>query len=246
MMSQYSIGLSKQAISVYKLLLKSEPLSAKEIAASLKIIRHDVYRLTQHLQACGLIDRLEGYPVKYKAKLVNEARKNYLTQQGSWFSELFTSDLSNGIRQDGPDDKPFDISFIQTRDEHLEMMINKIKKAKQSIKYIILALPVGIPAEMIYEFNQAVKRGIDLKIIAQEHSKENHNILMSYKNVGAQVRHGRQIGWHLFLVDDNFSSIAMFDPKNKYIQTGVRLIHQGINSELQGIFEKYWEDAVEL
>jgi hypothetical protein len=61
--------------------------------------------------------------------------------------------------------------------------------------------------------------------------------------MGVQVRHGTYLGWHLFLIDNDHTYIVMFDPENKVIQTGTFLVHRGINQELQGIFEKYWDEA---
>lgn len=244
MKSQYAAGLSGQAIEVYKLLLTGGSFSAKEIEYRLKITRQNVYRLTEHLISNGLIDKVKGYPVKYTAKSVNEARKNYLAEQGSWFSGFFSDLEINKALKTGIDgDKPLDISFFQSRDEILEQNIKEINSVQYSIKYIILALPAGIPAEMMRALMDAVRRGVELKIIALEHTKENNNLLMSYKHIGAQVKLGKSMGWHLSLFDDNVSHITMFDTKNPVTQMGVRLVHTGMNRELQGIFEKYWNEA---
>lgn len=238
MKSDYAIGLSGQAISVYKLLLQGGVLSANEIGEALKITKHHIYRLTQHLLASGLIDRIDGHPVKYKAKQVNTARKNYLNQHGNWFSGLFSD---QGLIDT---DKPFNISFFQTRDEHIEYFTKQTINAKLSIKFIILALPVGVTSELMFEHMRAVKRGVEMKLLAIEHTKENHSILMSYKHMGAEVRHGKFLGWHLFLIDDDNTAITMFDHDNKIMQTGVNFVNNEINSELQGIFERYWSEAV--
>lgn len=77
-----------------------------------------------------------------------------------------------------------------------------------------------------------------------DNKEENRNVLMSYKYIGIDVRYGKFPGWHLFLIDDDIVYISMFDKENKALQTGVRLVHKGINRELQGIFEKYWSEAV--
>lgn len=245
MKSQYAVGLSKQAIEVYKLLLQDRSLAVNEIEQKLKITRQNVYRLTEHLISNGLIEKVEGYPVKYSAKSVNEARKNYLAEQGSWFSSLFSnSGLMGNIVKTVKDEKPFEILFFHNRDEHIEQLTKEVNKAKTSIKYIILVLPVGVPAELMHAQLQAIKRGVEFKLLALEHTKENHTILMSYKHMGAKVRHGKFLGWHLFLIDDDITSITMFDPENKIMQTGVYFVHKGINREMQGIFEKYWNEAV--
>lgn len=54
MESQYAVGLSRQAIDIYKLLISSKPLTVKEIGEKLSILPHGVYRLMEHLQIYGV------------------------------------------------------------------------------------------------------------------------------------------------------------------------------------------------
>lgn len=244
MESKYAVGLSKKAIDIYKLLINSQPLTVKEIGESLGILPHGVYRLMEHLQIYGLVEKYKDNPLRYRAINANEARENYLMQQRIWFSNVINDKVSDVLQRREIKEKQFDLSFLPNRDEHVRQFTNKINSAKFSIKYIILALPIGVPSETMLAHMQAIKRGVEIKLLVLEHTKENHNILMSYKHMGVQVRHGDFLNWHLFLVDDDFSSIEMYDPENKVMQTGVNLIHTGINRELQGIFDKYWREAL--
>lgn len=243
MESHYSMGLSKQAILVYKLLIGSQPLSAKEIGEKLNITPHSVYRLLRHLEKSGLVDQIDSFPLKYQAKRINEGVDNYLMRQRRWFSNIFNEMVEKGITFEKPKELKFDVKFIQNRDEHWDLMIKDINQVRFAIKYITYALPMDVPNEWIYAHLQAIKRGIDLKINALEHTKENHNLLMSYKHIGAQIKHGKSPGWHLYLFDDDIAYITMIDSGNKIVQTGVRFVHRGINRELQDIFNKYWQVA---
>lgn len=243
--TEYVLGLSKQSLAVYKLLLNGGTLSASEIGEAVHITKYHIYRLTKQLHSLGFIDLIEGYPVKYKAVPLNEAREIYLNRCNSGLLRLFANNsLTKLISQKVSGNRSFEISFFQSRDEHIEQFIKQSNNAKFSIKFIILSLAIGVPAELMLAHMNAVKRGVDVKLLAIEHTKENHSILMSYKQMGVQVRHGKFLGWHLFLIDDDNTSINMFDGENKAIHTGVNFVHREINRELQGIFEKYWSEAV--
>lgn len=241
--SQYANGLSKQAILAYKLLIGNEQLSAREIGRKLRITPHSVYRLIRHLEKSGLVEQLDTYPLKYRAKSINEGLDNYLMKQRGWFSELFAGAIMQKSGQAANEEKPFGVTFIQSREESWDLLLKDIDKTRLHIRYITNAIPMDVPTEWIYTNLQALRRGINLKVNALEHTKENHNLLMSYKHIGAEVKLGKSPGWHLYLFDDDIAYITMFDSRNKAVQTGVRFIHRGINRELQGIFEKYWTEA---
>lgn len=247
MNSQYAFGLSNQTISVYKLLIQQGAMSVKDISASLKITHNNLYRITAHLLTCGLIEKISGYPMRFQAKLLNEGRSNYVAQQGSWFSEILSDITAKGsyTREIG-EQKIFDISFFQSRDDHIEQQTRDVNNAKKSIKYIAVTLPIGVTAELMLAYSQAFERDVELKLITQEYSKDNSKIINNYKRNGVQVRRGNYIGWHLILIDGDISYLLMIDPVNKAIQTGVRLVQKGINYELQCVFEKYWAEAVEI
>lgn len=247
MNSLYAVGLSNQAIAVYKLLIQHGVMSAKDMSEHLQIKRHNVYRITTHLLSYGLIEKIKGYPVRFQAKQYNDGRNNYLAQHGEWFTGLFSGLVSNNyLNQEVVSSKIFDISFFQSRDDHIEQQTLDVNNAKISIKYIAVTLPAGVTRELMLAYTRAFERDVELKLITQEYSSSNAKIIDSYIRNGAQVRYGKYIGWHLILIDDEISYILMIDPENKALQTGVRLVHKGINNELQGVFEKYWTEAEEI
>jgi sugar-specific transcriptional regulator TrmB len=235
-------GIPGQAHTIYRILLKHQTLTAKDIARKLGIHPQHVYRSASQLLALGLISQLNTAPSTYRAKPLSIGRENYVTQQRKLFTAVFCSNMqiSDSAVQN---EKLFDVSFIQGRDEQLEQNIADIQIAKSSAKYIISALPIGIPVELIYTHKQAIERGVRFQIIAQDHTKENHNVLMSYKHIGAEVRHGKPLEWHLFLYDDDISHVMMYDPNDKLKQFGSRFVHRGVNQQLQQIFEKHWQEA---
>ncbi len=246
MKNQFAMGLSKQAHAVYKLLLEKRELNAKSIGEELDIKSQQVYPLVEHLLRLSLIDQQDTYPVTYRAKQISEAGENYAMQARSWFHNLFSDLEFRAVTNELQDDKIFNISFVQGRDDLIRQNIPDLGKTKQNIKYIYSVLSIGVPNEYLYANLQAVKRGVDLKIIALEHTKENHNALLSYKHIGAVIRFAKSFDWHLVLYDENISYVMMYDPKDRSKQFGVRFVHRGINQHFQRIFDKYWQKAVPI
>lgn len=242
----YKTPFGGQAGKLYKIILKYNLLSAKELAKKMKITRHSIYRLTNYLLEQGLIEASKSYPARFSPVSVDNARRNFLMKQSDQLTSLFSSNHLNLNVPYNSQKVIYDLSFFKSREEHMVTLINDVKNAQKSIKHSILVLPVGIPPELMLEFAGAVKRGVELKIIAQEYGAENLTVLNSYKHIGAILKHDKTMNWHLFLIDDHISYISMYNPENKISQTGARFVHPGINRELSMIFEKYWNEAEEI
>lgn len=241
----YKSPFSGQAGELYKLILQKYPQSADELARKMNITRHSIYRLTSFLIEQGMIEKINNFPVHFRPVPSDKARQNYLMKQ----SEQFTSILNKiPVRENAlhkTQKEIYDLSFYKTRDEHIEILKQDVIHARYSIKHAILVLPVGIPSDLMLEFSNAIKRGVDFKIIAQELNKDNISVLKSYKHIGIQLRYETSLTWHLFLIDDNISYISMYNPDNKISQTGVRFVHSGINKEMQLLFNTYWQKGTE-
>lgn len=242
----YKTPFSGQAGRLYKIILKNKLLGAKELAQKMNITTQSIYSLTNYLIEQGFIESVADYPVKFRPVSIDDARRNFLMNQSDRLTSLLSNIHPNFSAQKNSPQEIYDLSFFKTRDEHIEILYRDIKNAQKSIKHSILVLPVGIPPELMLEFAGAVKRGVELKIIAQEYGAENLSVLNSYKHIGALLKHEKSMNWHLFLIDYHISYISMYNPENKISQTGARFVHPGINRELNMIFEKYWTEATEI
>lgn len=234
-------GLSKQAISIYRQLLQKEKLSAKQISAALHILPNAVYRHIHYLEQLGLIEEINTYPKSFKAKDKDTGWNHLIAHQKTLYDQLLT-----GIKTEKSQLalKDYSITFIQGREAVFEQCIKDLNKTKKAAKFIVLGLSVGISPELMLAQKRAVERGVAFKEIIQEYTEENKEMIHNWLKQGFNIRQGRQaIGFHLLLFDDNISYIMYYDPDAKTKRYAVRIVHKGINQQLQTIFNKHWQEA---
>src|SRR5579872_1520853 len=81
--------ITPQAASIYRLLLKSEGITAAKIGQELQIYPHSVYRAVKSLKEHGLVDESNEYPVTYFARSSEDALNVYLNKAREGFLESF-------------------------------------------------------------------------------------------------------------------------------------------------------------
>lgn len=239
------IGISPQAIKVYRLLLKKKELTAKEIGHSLNIFPNAVYRLMDELEKVGFLEKKNLYPKRFRVRSLNEAWDNFFLFSKNKFDKMF-SDIN--VEEEKKEDyyKEFSISFITKREALFDQFIEDLSHTKKEAKFIVLGLSIGISPELLLAEKQAIEKGIKIKEIIQEYTEENQKTIESWLKIGVNLRIGNPIGFHLLLFDDTISYIVLYQPKNKIVRYGVRIIHKGINYQLQDIFNKCWGKAKQL
>ncbi len=239
----YTIGLSKQASDLYKILSQKGALTALQIGRFLDIHQHAVYRLADHLIQIGMVEEITARPKLFRAKNISQSRENYLSSQRSWFDEVMSGIKIRSIKTNINKTNEFQISFIQGREQFFEQCARDLRSATQKANFIILGLKTGISPELLLEEKNAVERGVPVNIIAQEYNPENKIVLRAWRQAGLNVKYGKSIGFHLVLIDNTISYLMTYDPQDKLKRYAVRIIHQPINQQLQLIFHKHWKVA---
>ncbi|MBI2611810.1 hypothetical protein HYW54_03640 [Candidatus Gottesmanbacteria bacterium] len=243
-MQIYDVGLSSQAIEVYKLLLQRGILSASEIARELGVQRTAIYRLATHLMSIGMITEVSAWPKRFRANSLSNSEDRYLNYQRTWFSSTFQG--IQDITKSKKVDLSFSLSFIEGREEIFQKIAEDLRKAEKWAKFIVLGLPQGISPELLFEQKNAVERDVPVKIIVQEYSFENNIVLLSWEKAGLDVRFGKKIGFHLLLIDNSITYLMTYEKENKLKRSAVRIMHAEINKQLQKIFDDYWRDAKKI
>ena len=242
MASQYKIGLSKQAIGVYTLLLTHGNLSSADIGKRLHIAPTGVYRLLDHLAALGIITASVTRPTRYSAKDPHTARECYLLAQRMWFDasiRVSGDDIRNRTSSDGG----IQVSFLSDRIAVFDEIARDFPQVKRSASMIVLGLPDGIAPELLKAQHDAVARGVVCRIIVQEYTKANAETIRHWIQNGAEVRIGTSIGFHIIVLDDTVAYVMASDPKDRSKRTCVRFGHQGITREMQRVFDRHWQHA---
>lgn len=235
----YTKGVSPHGHKLYQALLTHGPLTAAEIGSKLNIYANAVYRLTNYLTQVGLVREQLTTPKRFAAVPLAQGQENYFTFQRNKFKNLFPK----AFKMYAELPQNHDIAFIHGRDVIFQKLAEDLDVAKKEANFIVLGLPIGVSPELMLAQRNAVKRGIPIKIIVQEHSETNQQTLASWGEIGLTIRLGKPLGFHLLLIDTNISYLMYYDTEDKTKRYAVRIVHPGINKELQIIFTKKWHEA---
>lgn len=240
MVLNYAKGISPQGREIYSFLQKRGTLTARKLATLLRVHPSAIYRLARYLISIGLIEEISGRPIYFRALPSPEAKENYFAHQKDKVENIF-SDLpvNTLIETTGS----YHISFIQERETIFAKVAEDLRMAQKEAHFIVLGLPVGVSPELMLEQNNAVRRGVPVKIIVQEVGEENNETISSWQKQGLSVRQGKAIGFHLLLIDDTISYLMYYDQKDKTKRYAVRILHPAINRELQTIFAEHWKKS---
>lgn len=245
MATQYHIGLSKQAIAVYRLLVSDGTLSVIEIGKRLHIAPTGVYRLVEHLHAMGIVTENGSRPARYSANDPVTARDQYIQAQQAWFDDLGLGHAT-ALRNGAAGEQLMGASFISGRSDIFARIAMDYPTVTQTAHMAILGLSEGISPELLYVQKVAVERGVQCRIVVQEYAPENKDTLLSWTKNGATIRLGKSIGFHLIIFDNHISYLMWYDEHNRYKRTAVRFTHPGIARALQAVFETHWRTAVPI
>lgn len=245
MSHQYKIGLSKQAIDVYQLLLDQGSFSATDIGKRLKLAPTAVYRLVDHLIFLGIITASATRPALYSAKDPSLAREQYIAAQRAWFTDSVVGNFMIS-QMSQTSEQMTDAAFITGRNAIFSRITKDYHMVKRSIIMIILGLSEGISPELLLAQKDAVEKGVRCKIIVQEYRAENRDTITSWIQNGAVVRHGKPIGFHMVILDDRISYLMWYDEHDRSKRTAVRFVHAGIAKQLQAVFDGFWRDAIPI
>lgn len=230
---------------LYKILLSSEdPLDAKQVAASLHIFPHTVYRLAEPLLEMGLITKTNKYPYQFQAKPISEGLSLFLLYQNDWFSQQF-SNLSKKAdkteRKEISESKQINLSFIQSRDELMNLAAEEINKATKSID--LLRSGHEIPAEIMLATIEAKKRNVSTRMLIQDYSDENAQEVENWKKNGILVRKTSLRHIRLMLYDSSIVYFMSYKHAESEKDLGMKINYPPFATILAQLFEGWWQKA---
>lgn len=240
-----SMRLSPQSQELYQILLRAgNPLSAKEIADKLRIVSASVYRLADPLLEMGLIAKSGEYPYQFTAKSVDEGLSLFLLHQNEWFSQQFV-DASPRIKisesKEIPQSQQIQLSFIQSRDELMNLSAEETKNTTKSID--LLRSGHDIPTHLMFELVEAMKRGVVIRMLIQDYSGENAHHIAAWKKNGIEVRKTSLRHVRLMIYDSQTLYFMSFKNTDSTKDLGMKISYSPFSVMLSQLFDQWWEKA---
>lgn len=233
--------LPNQTKDIYSLLLKKGALSAEQIGKELNIFPHAVYRSVDQLKSLGCIDQIGKRPAIFQAQPVTDSVETFALMQREWFLKAFlTSQRSLGSFSSGE----LQTSFIESREDMFEKMQPDYAAVKEELNLLISGDEV--PAEVILAQKKLLERGVLIRSLFQNRTKENEQFLFARKRMGEKVRVYKPINLRIMLFDRKIAYVMSYDPQNYIKSTGIRFEYAPLGKLMHGLFMQYWEKGKEL
>jgi hypothetical protein len=228
--------VSEQAREMYRLLEDGKPLTAKEIAWQLHILPNAVYRVTDRLAGLGMVRKLDGYPMKFKAVPSRSALNWYLLAASQSFKQEFGDAASKQTSGAAPS-----MTFIKNRQHLLTMVELEARKATKTINYIVSGHRV--PDGTVLAYRKASATGVRIRAIVQNTLDTTQNSLEAYQEMGVEVRYLPNIGIRLFTFDGRTAIMTSYDDTQSSRAFGIRFTYPPVALQLDQLFEQNWEQA---
>ncbi|MBI3343197.1 hypothetical protein HY087_00910 [Candidatus Gottesmanbacteria bacterium] len=240
--------ISPQSQQLYRTLLEAqEPLSAMQLGQKLRVVPQSVYRLVNSLADLGLVTKSSAYPSRFMAKPVDEAASLFLLAQNDWFARKFSRFAKQNVRKGEKSIPPFQhiqLSFIQSRDELMRWSAEEINKASRSVD--LLRSGREMPAEVMLAIVQAHKRGVVTRMLIQDYSSENAELVNNWKQNGIVVRKTSLRHIRLMLYDTTVVYFMSYTHADSTKDLGVKITYPPLAAMLTQQFDEWWRKGEKL
>lgn len=230
-------NITPQAKAIYSLLSDKKPLTAVQIADKLNILPHAVYRATKVLIDYGFVRKMGRYSTLYMKSDPEGPIDLYTSAMKTYLTEAFSA-------KNKPGSNLLDISFIQSRDQLIEMTNRDVDNAQKSISFIVSGHEV--PAETILAYKHAVERGVNVRQLIQDLDAASRDMLKSWKNAGINIRYFPNMESRIFVYDSQIVYFTSYNPDKNPEALGVRFNYAPIACIMNDVFEKKWKSAKEI
>ncbi len=230
-------NITPQAKTIYDKLSDKKPLTAAQISDKLNILPHAVYRSIKVLVDFGFVRQMGHHPTHYMKSAPDDPIDLYTNAMKAYMLETFSSNNK-------PQNKMLDISFIQTRNQLIEMTNMDISNAQTSINFIVSGHEV--PAETILAHKNAVERGVKVRKLVQNLDAASKEMFKSWESAGVEMRYFPNMESRIFVYDSQIVYFTSYNPDKNAEALGVRFNYAPFALMMNEMFEKRWKLAKEI
>lgn len=224
--------ITPQARKIYNLLSDKKPMTAVQIADRLNILPHAVYRSIKVLVDFGFVRQMGRYSTLYMKNAPEGPIDLYTSAMKTYLSKAFSA-------KNKPNSNLLDISFIQTREQLIEMTNVDVDNAQKSIDFIVSGHEV--PAETILAHKNAVERGVIVRKLVQNLDAASKDMLRSWKNAGVKIKYFPNMESRIFIYDSQIVYFTSYNPQKNAEALGVRFNYAPFARIMSEIFEQRWK-----
>ncbi len=236
------LGLTPDEAEIYRLLLGEGSLTAQQIADRLRILPNAVYRLTKRLVRLGFLVKLGQRPLRWQAIPPPLALDGFIATKHAEMEKLKLRAVAQLADQHGH--SPTTIDIISGQPAFFEAFIKLCGQAEREVLVISIGEPV--PDKLKVAVARALERQIELKFLFHRFTKDNATLLASWVNMGVQVRHYEDWGYHLAIFDGQTSILVANNPEQTTERVGMVIGSQRLSHALRDFFYVLWAQGSEI
>jgi sugar-specific transcriptional regulator TrmB len=255
-----AMGLTNSEATVYLTLAKFRDSTAKELYKATKISRQDVYQVLWKLEEIGLVSRILGKPLKFRATptkaaisildRIREDKQSELRNRALILSDLF--DKREKIQGSVLPEISFELRNICLSDPH-------VKAAMGCAKVKIRLLDENMNWPVFYSFIEdwiwALERGVKIEVLNEFSAEiqEPEFVDALKKSKSFEIRYGKNLASGAVLIFDDKEMAIWENSKTKQIAKSesppVKALwtnHHGLIELTTVYFDSTWEIATSL
>lgn len=235
-MTAISNIVSPQALTIYKLLLTNDAMTAKDIGDQLNILPNAVYRANKQLLEMGIIEKSDSYPVIFSTVPVSSAIGWFLIQAQKDFKQTF----SRSEKTDAQPTTSPSITFIKSRSDLLSRTDKDVIASQKEVKFIVSGLEV--PDSTVLAYRKATTKGVSIKALVQKR-RSNQDKFEKWQNIGVDVRQVNDLELRVFIIDSRIVYLTSYSQNKKEEAFGVRFEYPPLAALMNDLFEQKWQLA---
>lgn len=225
------IGLSKNSIRLYELLLQNDNLSAQQAAAQNGNFTTANYRLFYELERRQLVRRIDDRPRRFVALPLDTGLQASLSDEQHQLKQLINPDSSSG-----------QASIVVGRQQIYKNYMRHARTADKQIS--MFTIGIAYSDDMLTTQADAIKRGVQIRQVVQESKISNYYVLNRWLGMGIKLRLlKRQRGYHLVVIDDSYATVTFSNPTDTDERISIVTSDRATIDILQAQFEVIWQSA---
>ena len=235
-----SLGLSKDAIEVYELLLdRDSAMTAQNIAECLMIFPSAVYRLFYELEGIGLLTREARRPRSYKALLpeigFSRAAENRRLQLEKQLSSLSLAAPTQTV----PAELVIGREALYSRYE--------IEAVKAVSTIDVHSIGIAYSKSLHDTQRQAIQCGVRIRHIVQEFNPSNFHVINSWKELGVDIRLLKSArGFHMMVFDQSKVIVSFSNPLDTRDRISIVTENATAVNLFRSYFQALWLESYEM
>lgn len=237
-----TIGLTPQGADIYMLVLRNPQIKVKMVADQLHVLIPSVHRTLHSLREKGCILTSGKRPITLTAvppsmclaKLVNEDYQKRVVIQ---------KQIENEVNKRMVGREELDVRFLESKQETFNYVLPIIQKLKKEL--FILSVGEPVPDEIFVAIVEAIRRGVDVKMLAETYTESNKELLANWQKNGYQVRYLAKpsLDFTLTVHDGESCVVQIRREKEKDQRVGIAISNPGYTQAQRQYFLSLWSKA---